>query len=157
MIENDISTGKITLLIFVRTKEGWLVGLGQEGVERGWRDCLKYLKREWNRKEGRGNKDFKKGGGQAGSRGGCLKTREAGTPLQTVMEKYKKVTQKINLKYQLQRGTKNLNYLRNHILYEIFKNIFSISSEKMTDIPTIAIYVNKIENRITFKIKTVIC
>ena len=73
------------------------------------------------------------------------------------MEKYKKVTQKINLKYQLQRGTKNLNYLRNHILYEIFKNIFSISSEKMTDIPTIAIYVNKIENRITFKIKTVIC
>ena len=28
----------------------------------------------WNRKEGRGNKDFKKGGGgQAGSSGGCLK------------------------------------------------------------------------------------
>ena len=25
-------------------------------------DCLKYLKRGWNRKEGRGNKDFKKGG-----------------------------------------------------------------------------------------------
>ena len=23
-------------------------------------DCLKYLKRRWNRKEGRGNKDFKK-------------------------------------------------------------------------------------------------
>ena len=25
-------------------------------------DCLKYLKRRWNRKERRGNKDFKKGG-----------------------------------------------------------------------------------------------
>ena len=25
--------------------------------------CLKYLKRGWNRKEGRGNKDFKKGEG----------------------------------------------------------------------------------------------
>ena len=35
-------------------------------------DCLKYLKRGWNKKEGRGNKDFKKGR-QAGSRGGCLK------------------------------------------------------------------------------------
>ena len=35
-------------------------------------NCLKYLKRGWNRKEGRGNKDFKKGG-QAGTRGGCLK------------------------------------------------------------------------------------
>ena len=75
MIENDISTGKITLLIFVRTKEGWLVGLGQEGVERGWRDCLKYLKREWNRKEGKGNKDFKKrgGGGKLGQGVGALK------------------------------------------------------------------------------------
>ena len=32
----------------------------------------KYIKRGWNRKEGRGHKDFKKGG-QAGSGGGCLK------------------------------------------------------------------------------------
>ena len=38
----------------------------------GWRNCLKYLQRGWNRKEGRENKDFKKGG-QAGSKGGCLK------------------------------------------------------------------------------------
>ena len=50
--------------------EGWFVGLGQEGVKRGW-----------NRKEGRGNKDFKKWGGQAGSRGGCLKKGRAGAPL----------------------------------------------------------------------------
>ena len=26
-----------------------------------WGDCLKYLIRGWNRKEGRGNKDLKKG------------------------------------------------------------------------------------------------
>ena len=36
-------------------------------------NCVKYLRRAWNRKEGRGNKKIKKGGGQAGSRGGCLK------------------------------------------------------------------------------------
>ena len=35
-------------------------------------NCLKYLKREWKSKEGKENKDFEKGG-QAGSRGGCLK------------------------------------------------------------------------------------
>ena len=33
---------------------------------------IKYLKRGWNRKEGRGNKDFRNGG-QLGSRVGCLK------------------------------------------------------------------------------------
>ena len=37
-------------------------------------NCLKYLKRGWNRKEGRGNKDFKKGR-KAASRGECLKKR----------------------------------------------------------------------------------
>ena len=51
----------------------------------GGGNCVKYLKREWNRKEGRGNKDFKKGGGQAGSRGGCLKKGGwSGTPLRTM-------------------------------------------------------------------------
>ena len=29
----------------------------------GGGNCLKYLKRGWNRKEGKGHKDFKKGGG----------------------------------------------------------------------------------------------
>ena len=38
----------------------------------GWGNCLKYLKRVWNRTEGRGHKDFKKGG-HAGSRGGYFK------------------------------------------------------------------------------------
>ena len=49
-------------------------------------NCLKHRNRGWNRKEGRGHKDFKKGG-QAGSSGGCLKKRggmRAGTPLQTM-------------------------------------------------------------------------
>ena len=36
-------------------------------------ELSKYLKRGWNRKEGKGNKNFKKGGGQDGSRDGCLK------------------------------------------------------------------------------------
>ena len=62
---------KSSFLIFVEIKEGWLVGIG--------------LKRRWNRKEGRGNKDFKKGGGQAGSRVGCLKKGETGTPLRTMI------------------------------------------------------------------------
>ena len=39
-----------------------MVGLGQDGVARGWRNCVKYLKRGWNGKKGRGNKDSKKGG-----------------------------------------------------------------------------------------------
>ena len=52
---------------------------------------LKYLKRGWKGKEGRGNKDFKKGW-QAGSRGECLKYCGGGggggwgrIPLQTII------------------------------------------------------------------------
>ena len=60
---------------------GWIRA---EGGCKGGENCLKHLKRGWNRKEGRGNKDFKKVG-QAGSRDGCLKKGEgAGTPLQTM-------------------------------------------------------------------------
>ena len=74
------------------------------------------------------------------------------------MEKYKKShTKLINLKYQLQHGIKNLNYLMDHILYQIFRiilNIFKKKHETVTDNPSIRIYINKIENRITFKIKT---
>ena len=44
-----------------------------------------------------------------------------------------------------------------HILYKIFKIVSCISSkkrhERVTDNSPIKIYVNKIENRITFKIK----
>ena len=51
---------------------------------------------------------------------------------------------------------KNLNYLMDHILYQIFKVILNNlkKHEKVTDNPSIRIYINKIENRITFKIKT---
>ena len=41
-----------------------MVGLGQEDVAWGWGrgDCIKYLKRGLNRKEGKGNKKFQKRG-----------------------------------------------------------------------------------------------
>ena len=41
-------------------------------MREGGGNCLKYLKRGCDITEGKGHKDFKKGG-QAGSRGGCLK------------------------------------------------------------------------------------
>ena len=44
-----------------------------------------------------------------------------------------------------------------HILYKIFKNIMRIFKKKhetVTDNPSIMIYINKTENRITFIIKT---
>ena len=34
--------------------------------------CLKYLKKGWKRKQGRGNKDFKKGGAKLGQETGAL-------------------------------------------------------------------------------------
>ena len=46
----------------------------------------------------------------------------------------------------------NLNYLMNHIQYQILEYIFKKHSESV-DNPSIRIYVNKIEKRITFKIK----
>ena len=55
-------------------------------MREGERNCLKYLKRGWNRTEGRGHKDYKKEG-QIGSRGGCLQKVGVGrgrTPLQTM-------------------------------------------------------------------------
>ena len=41
----------------------------------GGGDCLKYLESGWNRKEGRGHKDFKKGG-KLGQGVGALKRGE---------------------------------------------------------------------------------
>ena len=55
---------------------------------------------------------------------------------------------------------KRLNYLVDHILYQIFEISVNISLKKrktVTDNPSIMIYVNKIENRIIFKIKTRYC
>ena len=64
-------------------------------------------------------------------------------------------TKTINLKHQDQKGMKKLSYHINQILYQIFL-VLSISSKKhqtVTNNYPIGIYVNKIENRITFKIK----
>ena len=76
----------------------------------------------------------------------------------TIHGRIKKVhTTTVNLKYQLQHGMINLNYEMNHILYQIFKIILSIfhkKHEEKIDNPSLRIYVNKIENRITIKIKT---
>ena len=51
---------------------------------------------------------------------------------------------------------RNLNYLMDHIFYQIFKIIMNMSLKKhgeKTDNPSIMICVNTIENRITFKIQ----
>ena len=47
----------------------------------------------------------------------------------------------------------NLNYLMNHILYQIL-NYINKKYETGSNNPPTKIYVNKIENRITFRIKT---
>ena len=49
----------------------------------------------------------------------------------TIHRKYKKSHMRtINLKYQLQHGMKNLNYVTDHILYQIFKIILNIFKKK---------------------------
>ena len=61
------------------------------------------------------------------------------------------------MKISARNGLINLNYQIVHILYQIFKTILSIFKKehgKNIDDPSIRIYVSKIENRITFKIKT---
>ena len=71
------------------------------------------------------------------------------------MEKYKN-TKITNLKYQLWHGMKSFTYLIDHILHQIFKAIWVSrqKNETVTDNPSIMIYVDKIEDRITLKIKT---
>ena len=71
-------------------------------------------------------------------------------------KKWKGHIRRIILKYQLQHGIKNLNYLMDLILYQIFKTFFEYISKKdgeKTVNPSIRIYVNKIDNIITFEIK----
>ena len=72
-------------------KEGWCVRLGQEEVvwERG--ETVWNILKGVEQKRGEETKILKTGGGGAGSRGGCLKKRGIGTPLQTITkEKLKK-------------------------------------------------------------------
>ena len=67
------------------------------------------------------------------------------------MEKYKKVIQKvINLKYQLRHGMKSLNYLIVHI-HDYFE--YNLKTWRKDWKSFNKINVNKIENRIKFKIK----
>ena len=62
-------------MIFVQTKKVWLVGLGQEGFERGLGgNYLKYLKRGGTERRGGNRKIFKKGG-KLGQGVGALKRR----------------------------------------------------------------------------------
>ena len=65
-----------------------------------------------------------------------------------------KISYKNNLKYQLPHGMMNLKYQVDHILCQIFKTISSIllKNNKSIDSLPVRISVNKIENRITFKI-----
>ena len=60
MIERNSLTGRITIFIFGVKKVG-VSDKGKRGLREGRRNCLKYLKRGWNRKE-EGGKDFKKEG-----------------------------------------------------------------------------------------------
>ena len=60
-----------------------MVGFRQKGGCEGGGNCLKYLKRGRNRKERKGNKDFKKGG-NLDQRVGALKRGEAGIPFRTM-------------------------------------------------------------------------
>ena len=69
-------------MMFKRRKVSWS-DHDRRGVCEGGENCLKDLKRGWNRKEGRGNKDLKRWG-KVVSRGECLKKGWAGTPLRTM-------------------------------------------------------------------------
>ena len=61
----------------------------------------------------------------------------------------------MHLKYQLEHGMKNFNQLMDHILYQMFNIILVIYQKSIgrTVNSLRQIYINKIENRITFKIK----
>ena len=65
------------------------------------------------------------------------------------MEEYKKdSTKTINVIYQEKHGRKSLNCL----IQDYFEYI-NQNHETLTDKPPVQIYVNKIQNRVTFKIK----
>ena len=72
-------------------KEVGVLDYGRRGLHEGGGNCVKYLKRGWNRKEGRENKDFQggRGGGKPGQGVGTFKRREARTPLRTMLHLHK--------------------------------------------------------------------
>ena len=68
-----------------------------------------------------------------------------------------KIHTTINLNYQFRRGIINLNYVMDRLLYQMFKIILNKLPKKhetLTENPPMKIHANKIENRITFKIKS---
>ena len=72
------------------------------------------------------------------------------------MEKIKSSYNNNKLNISAPNEIKILNYLIGHVLYQIFKTISSIFYKKDNeniDSPSIRIYENRIEKRITFKIK----
>ena len=73
-------------MIFVETKEGWLVELGQEGLCEGVGSCVKYLKRGWNKKRGGETKILKRAD-KLGQGVGALKGGGTGNPLRTMVYK----------------------------------------------------------------------
>ena len=86
-----LSCIKINLCVCLR-KVGVSVRAGRVLSAWRWRNCLKHLKRGWNRKEGRRNKTVIKGRGQAGSRDGCLKKGgRTRTPLRTMTESVSRI------------------------------------------------------------------
>ena len=75
--------GKFALLIFVQTKKGWLVWLGQERFAWGWGNCLKFLKRGVKiKREERTQRFLKKGASWV--KVWVSLNRGTGTPLQTM-------------------------------------------------------------------------
>ena len=56
-------TVEVVKSLFLNLIEPRKVGLldkSSRGLHEGWGNCLKYLKRGWNKEEGTGKKDFKK-------------------------------------------------------------------------------------------------
>ena len=90
-----LSCIKINLCVCL-SKVGVSVRAGRVLSAWKWRNCLKHLKKEWNRKEGRRNKNVIKGRRQAGSRVGCLKKGGGGgggarTPLRTRTKRVRRI------------------------------------------------------------------
>ena len=76
-----------------------------------------------------------------------------------IHRKTQKTLKKTHLNCQPQHGKKNLN-VADHTLQQIFKIISSVSSkyiETEADNPPIRIYVNKLNNQVTFRIKIGYC
>ena len=73
------------------------------------------------------------------------------------MEKYKKVIKINEFKTSAQKWSKEFELPDSSYSYQMFKTILNVPWRKhgeKTDNHPIRIYLNKIENRITFKIKT---